>query len=112
GPVSYPVVPDGSGTASSRRSVPRPPSVTPSTGRRISALGLTLVGLCVLAAAGLGGSLWLRHRSGYVDPSIFAAARSGIQALYAYDYKDSEGSVQGKLDGLTGEMRGEYENAL
>ncbi|MET0764741.1 MAG: hypothetical protein ABWY29_07730 [Blastococcus sp.] len=112
GPVSHPGVPDEAGTASSRRSARPPASATPSTGRRVSALALTLVVLCGLAAAGLGGALWLRYRSGYVDPSIFAAARSGIQALYAYDYKDSEGSVQGKLDVLTGELRDEYENDL
>jgi hypothetical protein len=66
----------------------------------------------VAAAAGLSVLLWLRSRTTYVDPSIFSAARSGIQALYAYDYKDSEGSVQGKLDVLTGELRDEYETDL
>jgi hypothetical protein len=73
---------------------------------------MTLVVLCVLAAAGLGGSLWLRSRTSYVDPSIFAAARSGIEALYAYDYKHSDKSVQGKLDVLTGDLRNQYKTDL
>ena len=49
-----------------------------------------------------------------MDSSIFAAARDGVQALYAYDYdyKDSEGSVQGKLDVLTGDLREQYEEDL
>jgi hypothetical protein len=106
-PVSRPVAP---AAASSRRAASSP--ATPSSGRRISALALTLVLLCVAAAAGLSVLLWLRSRTTYVDPSIFSAARSGIQALYAYDYKDSEGSVQGKLDVLTGELRDQYETDL
>ena len=106
-PVSRPVAP---AAASSRRAASSP--ATPSSGRRISALALTLVLLCVAAAAGLSVLLWLRSWTAYVDPSIFSAARSGIQALYAYDYKDSEGSVQGKLDVLTGELRDEYETDL
>jgi co-chaperonin GroES (HSP10) len=106
-PVSRPVAP---AAASSRRAATSP--ATPSSGRRISALALTLVLLCVAAAAGLSVLLWLRSRTTHVDPSIFSAASSGIQALYAYDYKDSEGSVQGKLDVLTGDLRDEYEQDL
>jgi hypothetical protein len=73
---------------------------------------LVLVLLCVLAAAGAGWLLWQRLNPGSVDPSIFAATRSGIEAVYAYDYQDSEGSVQGKLDVLTGDLRDEYERDL
>jgi co-chaperonin GroES (HSP10) len=43
---------------------------------------------------------------------VFAATEAGVQALYAYDYRDSEGSVQRKLDVLTGELREQYENDL
>ena len=64
------------------------------------ALVLVLALLCVLAAAGAGWLLWQRLNPNYVDSSIFAATRSGIEAVYAYDYQDSEASVQGKLDGL------------
>jgi hypothetical protein len=47
-----------------------------------------------------------------VDSSIFAAARSGIEAVYAYDYEDSEGSIEGKLAVLTGDLRDQYEQDL
>src|SRR5688500_9969326 len=104
-PVSRPVAP---AAASSRRAAPSP--APPSSGRRISAL--TLARLCAASAAGLSVLLWIRSRTTYVDPSLFSAASSDIQALYAYDYKDSEGSVQGKLDVPTGELRDEYETDL
>jgi co-chaperonin GroES (HSP10) len=35
-----------------------------------------------------------------------------VRALYAYDYRDSDGSVQGKLDVLTGDLRDQYEEDL
>ncbi|MCW2635939.1 MAG: hypothetical protein JWQ99_2306 [Blastococcus sp.] len=73
---------------------------------------LVLALLCVLAAAGAGFLLWQRLNPGYVDSSIFAATRSGIEAVYAYDYKDSDGSVQGKLDVLTGDLRDQYKKDL
>jgi hypothetical protein len=78
----------------------------------VSALVLALVLLCVAAAAGAGVLLWQRMTPTHVDPSIFSAARSGIQALYAYDYRESEESVQGKLDVLTGDLREQYETDL
>ena len=56
--------------------------------------------------------LWQRQNPGRVDAWIFAATRSGIEAVYAYDYQDSEASVQGKLDVLTGELREQYEQDL
>ncbi|TFV88296.1 hypothetical protein E4P38_11110 [Blastococcus sp. CT_GayMR16] len=68
--------------------------------------------LCLLAAAGGGLLLWQRLNPSYVDSTIFSAARSGVQALYAYDYRDSDGSVQRKLDVLTGDLRDQYEEDL
>jgi co-chaperonin GroES (HSP10) len=73
---------------------------------------LVLSLLCALSAAGAGLLLWQRLEPAHVDSSIFAAARSGIEAVYAYDYEDSEGSVQGKLDALTGDLRDQYERDL
>jgi hypothetical protein len=83
-----------------------------TTRRRAPALVLVLALLCVLAAAGGGLLLWQRLNPGYVDSTIFSAARSGVQALYAYDYRDSDGSVQRKLDVLTGDLRDQYEKDL
>ncbi|WP_209306441.1 hypothetical protein, partial [Blastococcus sp. CT_GayMR19] len=82
------------------------------TGRRVSALALVLALLCVLAAAGAGLLLWQRLNPSHVDTSVLTATRSGVQALYAYDYRDSEGSVDRKLDVLTGELREQYETDL
>jgi hypothetical protein len=82
------------------------------TARRLSALVVVLALACALAAAGAGVLLWQRLNPSSVDSSIFTAARSGIEAVYAYDYEDSEGSVKGKLDVLTGELRDEYERDL
>jgi co-chaperonin GroES (HSP10) len=113
--------PDGGGVsltkspATARPRTPRAtkaPAVTPATGHRLPALALVLALLCLAAAAGGGYLLWQRLNPAYVDSSIFAAARDGVQALYAYDYEDSEGSVQGKLDVLTGELRDQYEEDL
>jgi hypothetical protein len=83
-----------------------------TAGRRLPALVLVLVLLCALAAAGAGLLVWQRLEPGYVDSSIFSATRSGVQALYAYDYRDSEGSVRGKLDVLTGDLRDQYKTDL
>jgi hypothetical protein len=83
-----------------------------STGRRLTALVVVLALACALAAAGVGVLLWQRLNPSSVNSSIFAAARSGIEAVYAYDYKDSKGSVQGKLDVLTGDLRDEYKKDL
>jgi hypothetical protein len=80
--------------------------------RRGSALALVLALLCVLAAAGGGLLLWQRLHPDHVDPTIFSAARSGVEALYAYDYKDSDGSVRRKLDVLTGDLRDQYKKDL
>jgi hypothetical protein len=80
--------------------------------RRVPALALVLALLCVLAGAGAGLLLWQRLNPAFVESSIFAATRSGIEAVYAYDYEDSDGSVQGKLDVLTGDLREQYEKDL
>jgi hypothetical protein len=73
---------------------------------------LVLALLCVLAAAGGGVLLWQRLHPGYVDSSVLADTRRSVEALYAYDYKDSEGSVQRKLDVLTGDLRQQYKTDL
>ena len=83
-----------------------------SAARRLPALALVLALLCLAAAAGIGVLLWQRLNPSYVDSSIFAATRDGVRALYAYDYEDSEGSIQGKLDVLTGDLRDQYEEDL
>jgi hypothetical protein len=80
--------------------------------RRLPVLALVLALLCLLAAAGAGVLVWQRLNPSYVDSSIFAATRDGVRALYAYDYRDSDGSVQGKLDVLTGDLRDQYEEDL
>jgi hypothetical protein len=80
--------------------------------RRLPALALVLALLCVLAAAGVGLLLWQRLNPAHVDASIFSAARDGVQALYAYDYRDSEKSIENKLAVLTGDLREQYETDL
>jgi hypothetical protein len=82
------------------------------TRRRFPALVLVLALLCLAAAAGVGLLLWQRLNPSYVDSSIFAATRDGVQALYAYDYRDSEGSIERKLAVLTGDLRQQYEADL
>ncbi|MGY1802027.1 hypothetical protein ACI78T_01975 [Blastococcus sp. SYSU D00922] len=104
-------------SATARPTAPRAAATAavPSAGtssRRFPALALVLALLCLAAAAGGGFLLYQRLNPTYVDSSIFAAARDGVRALYAYDYEDSEGSVQGKLDVLTGELRDQYEEDL
>ena len=98
-------------TSTGDRRTPGPTSAAGAR-RRGLALVLVLASLCVLAAAGVGLLLWQRLSPTYVDSSIFAATRSGIEAVYAYHYEDSEGSVQGKLDVLTGDLRDQYERDL
>jgi hypothetical protein len=77
---------------------------------RLAALVLAV--LCVLVAVPVGWLVWDRLHRDYVDPSVFSAARSGVEALYAYDYQDSEGSVQRKLDVLTGDLQDQYRQDL
>ncbi|SDG04981.1 hypothetical protein [Klenkia brasiliensis] len=83
----------------------------PARGRS-RVLALVLAVACVLTAAGGGWLLWQRTHPTSVDPAIFDAARSGVEAVYGYDYRDSDGSVQRKLDALTGDLRDQYESDL
>jgi hypothetical protein len=91
---------------------PVPDGAGGGAGGWLQALALVLALLCALAAAGAGVLLWQRLNPAYVDSSVFAATRNGVRALYAYDYRDSEGSVRGKLDVLTGDLRDQYEKDL
>jgi hypothetical protein len=79
-------------------------------GPRLLVLGLAV--LCALAGAGGGLLLWQRLHPSYVDASLFSAARSGVQDLYAYDYKDSKGSIARKLAVLTGDLHDQYQKDL
>jgi hypothetical protein len=56
--------------------------------------------------------LWQRLHPPYVDASVFAATRSGVEALYAFDYKHADASVAGKLAVLTGDLRDQYKKDL
>jgi len=102
--------------ASSRRSGARPAVraelAGPRTRRRGRVTALVLALLCLVAAAGGGVLLWQRLHPAHVDPTLFSAARSGVEALYAYDYQDSAGSVQRKLDVLTGDLKEQYRQDL
>jgi len=110
GAVVPDVAPSG---ARPRRDGPRVAGPTAVIGRRIGpSLVPVLALLCVLTAVGAGWLLWQRLNPAYVDSGIFAAARNGIEAVYAYDYRNSEASVQGKLDALTGDLRDRYERDL
>ena len=103
---------DGIRPRSTRRRASERASSTPRTGRRMSALALGLALLCLVAAAGAGVLLWQRLNPSSVDTSVLAATRDSVQALYAYDYRDSDGSVEGKLAVLTGDLREQYETDL
>jgi hypothetical protein len=106
----------GAQDAAARRTAARPHGSAQPTASRTRrggrGMALVLAVLCVLSAAGGGWLLWQRFHPAYVDPSVFSAARSGVEALYAYDYQDSEGSVQRKLDVLTGDLREQYRQDL
>jgi hypothetical protein len=66
----------------------------------------------VLAAGAGGYLLWQRLDPPTVNASVFSATRAAAEALYAYDYKDSKGSVQRKLAVLTGDLRDQYKKDL
>jgi hypothetical protein len=99
-------------TGSAGTATPGASAAGGSAAPRGASLVLVLALLCAFAAAGVGWLLYQRLNPTYVDASIFAAARSGIEAVYAYDYEDSEGSVEGKLAVLTGDLREQYERDL
>jgi len=111
-PAPAPRVARPTGTSAAARRTAAPTGTTATAARRTPALAIALALLCVLAAGAVGYLLWERLNPRYVDASILSATRSGIEAVYAYDYQDSEGSVQGKLDVLTGDLREEYETDL
>jgi hypothetical protein len=100
------------GSRSSRAQVAAPSTSSAQAGRRVGTLALVLALLCLATAAGAGLLLWQRLNPSYVDTSVLTAARSGVEALYAYDYQDSEGSVERKLAVLTGDLREQYEADL
>ncbi|MBB3678057.1 hypothetical protein [Modestobacter versicolor] len=113
--TAAPPEPERAGAAA-RRTGTRPPAPAgpaeraPRRPGRLTAL--VLAALCLLAAAGGGWLLWERQHPAHVDPSVFSAARSGVEALYAFDHTDAEGSVQRKLDVLTGDLREQYREDL
>jgi hypothetical protein len=103
---------DRSGSAPSRRVTPGPDAAAAPRRSSSRVLALVLALLCLAAAVAGGVLLKQRLSPGYVDSSIFSAARSEVQALYAYDYKDSDGSVKRKLDVLTGDLHDQYKKDL
>jgi hypothetical protein len=98
--------------ARARRERPAAPVDVAEAPRRRLALPVALLVLVLAAAVAAGLLLWQRLNPSHVDGSIFAATQEDIEALYAYDYRDSGGSVRGKLDVLTGELRQQYEADL
>ncbi|WP_347058031.1 hypothetical protein ABC795_15310 [Blastococcus sp. HT6-30] len=98
--------------AARRTAGARSTGAAPSGRRSGRAPVAVLAALCLVAAAGAGTLLWQRLEPRYVDASVVEAAGDGVRALYAYDYADSEGSVEGKLAVLTGELREQYERDL
>lgn len=111
-PTARPRTPRGaspSSTAAGGRA-PGAAGGTATTARRgVAALALTLAVLCLIAAVGAGLLLWQRLNPTSVNTELFAAARTGVEALYFYDYEDSESSIQRKLDATTGELREQQE---
>jgi hypothetical protein len=73
---------------------------------------LALAVLCLLVAVGGGWLLYQRLNPPSVDASVFTATRSGVQALYAFDYKHAQQSIDGKLAVLTGDLRDQYRKDL
>ncbi|MGY1811778.1 hypothetical protein [Blastococcus sp. SYSU D00820] len=93
-----------------RRSRPAPARPAPPAARsRRVPVGAVLAALCVLAAAAVGYLLWKPVDRTFVTPDVFDAARTNVEALYAFDYRDADGSVAGQLDVLTGDLRDQYE---
>jgi hypothetical protein len=98
--------------ASGRRGGTATTGAATARARRRPVAALTLAVLCLLAAAGGGVLLWQRTHPPYVDASVFDATRSGVEALYAFDYKHADASVAGKLAVLTGDLRDQYKKDL
>jgi hypothetical protein len=89
-----------------------PAAVNPARARRGAAIVAVLATLCLLAAAATGLLFWQRLHPSSVDSTVFAATRSEVQALYAFDYHDANGSIQRKLDVLTGSLHDQYKKDL
>jgi hypothetical protein len=103
---------DRPGSATSKRANSGSGTETAARRRPSRGLAVVLAVLCLAAAAAGGLLLQQRLNPDYVNSGIFSAARSGVQALYAYDYKDSDGSVKRKLDVLTGDLHDQYKKDL
>jgi hypothetical protein len=84
----------------------------PPRARRGAALVAVLATLCLLAAAATGLLFWQRLHPSTVDSTVFTATRSEVQALYAFDYHDADGSIRRKLDVLTGSLHDQYKKDL
>lgn len=77
-----------------------------------STVALVLAVLCLLTAAGGGWLLWERLHPRYVDATVFSATKSAVQAIYAFDYRDANGSIARKLAVLTGDLHDQYKTDL
>jgi hypothetical protein len=95
-----------------RRERPAPAARAQEAPRRGPLLLGTLLVLVVAAAAGGSWLLWERLNPSSVRTSVLDGTRDAVEALYAYDYRDSDGSVQGKLAVLTGDLRDQYAKDL
>jgi hypothetical protein len=102
----------GTARPSGKRSAGAAAPGTDAPRRRVTALVLVLAVLCAAAATAVGVLLYQRLNPAYVDAALLTSARSNVEALYAYDYEDSEGSVERKLAVLTGDLREQYETDL
>jgi hypothetical protein len=101
------------GGATARRAAPATGAEPGRASRRPRPVtALVLAVLCLLVAAGGGWLLYQRLHPPYVDASVFSATRSGVEALYAFDYKHPQQSIDGKLDVLTGDLRAQYKKDL
>jgi hypothetical protein len=99
-------------TARSARTGRTSAAETATTRGRRPVLALVLALLCVVTAAGAGWLLLDRMHPRYVDATVFSAAKSNIQTLYAFDYHDPDGSVRRQLGVLTGALHDQFKTDL
>jgi hypothetical protein len=104
--------PGAAAVPTARRATARATATGAPRRSRRPALALALAALCLLAAAGGGLLLHQRLDPPTVDVSVFQAARSGVEALYAFDYKHADQSIKDKLAVLTGDLREQYRKDL
>lgn len=109
GATSAATQPAAPAEASARRVRGASTGTTDTPRRETPVLALVLALLCLIAAAGSGLLLWQRLNPSSVNTEVFTAARTGVEALYFYDYEDSEGSIERKLDATTGALREQQE---